>query len=334
MRFFANIFTAACCLIIVITARGQEKSDSTSTVNTSNADTLSIDKELLADLKAMLDSIADRSNYFSVSVGVTNRLFSIRNNNFNAQQANNKVALTPSAAWYHRSGFGFSAVAFLSKPDEKAAFYQYAISPSYDNLKGKNLAYGISYSGYIVDKRYEMYATPFRHEGFAYIYNRKGWLRTTLSAGYGKGKFTQVSSADTLIFNTPRFITDTSLVGLQDFSIAASVLHSFEWDDVFNRGDGFSLVPQIMIAGGAQQYDVHSKKSVQLLRRYRIIQRSYQSHSIDNTGLRFQTIAASLNLSYYIGSFSLSPSYFYSYFFPESDDKTSHVFSVTAGFIF
>jgi hypothetical protein len=320
-------------LFAYTSASAQENSDSSKAVQ-AVSDSIDIDKQMLADLKSLLDSISSRTSFFSVSLGVGNRLFSIRNNNFNAQQVNKRIAFTPSAAWYHHSGFGLSAVAFLSKPEEKLQFYQYAFSPSYDNIRGKKFSYGVSYTYYLVDKKTEQYATPFRHEGFAYMQSKKGWLRTGLSAGYGKGHFVQVSQIDTVIFNIPRLITDTTKVGLQDFSLTASVSHPFEWDDIFKSGDGFSITPQVMVAAGAQTYDVNSKKSIRSTRRLRIVQRSYNANSTENTGLRFQTVAASVNLSYYSGSFSISPSYFFSYYLPESDEKTSHVFSITAGFIF
>ncbi len=333
MRGFLYFMYLLSFMLTITAVTAQEPKDS-SVVAKEMADSIDIDKEMIAELKLLLDSISSKTSFFSVSVGVGNRLFSIRNNNFNAQQVNKRIALTPSAAWYHHSGFGISAVAFLSKPEQKIQFYQYAFSPSYDNLRGRNFSYGVSYTYYLVNKKTEDYATPFRHEGFAYLQSKKGWLRAGISAGYGKGHFTQVAQLDTVIFNIPRLITDTTRVGLQDFSLAASVSHPFEWDDIFKSGDGFSITPQIMLAAGAQMYDISSKKSIRSNRRLRVIQRSYNSNSTENTGLRFQTVAGSINLSYYSGSFSISPSYFFSYYLPESDEKTSHVFSITAGFIF
>jgi hypothetical protein len=49
-------------------------------------DSLLSDEALLADLRSLLDSMGIRKSFFSVDLGVGNRLFSLRNNTFNAQQ--------------------------------------------------------------------------------------------------------------------------------------------------------------------------------------------------------------------------------------------------------
>ena len=49
-------------------------------------DSIALDESMLADLRFLLDSMKIRQSFFSVDMGVSNRLFSVRNNNFNAQQ--------------------------------------------------------------------------------------------------------------------------------------------------------------------------------------------------------------------------------------------------------
>ena len=334
MKFVAAIITAVGCIFFVTVVSGQQKIDTSRSPIAPGVEGIYSDDAFLAELKAMVDSITGKTNFFSVSLGVTNRLFSVRNNNFNFHQLNKRLAITPSVTWFHHSGLGINAVAFLGKPGEDVAFYQYAVSPSYDNFRGKKFVYGLSYAGYIINKKYEAYATPFRHEGFAYVYNRKGFVRTTLSAGYGKGRFNEIGLSDTVISNSPRLIADTSVVSLQDFSIIASFSHAFEWENVFKSGDEISFIPELIVAGGAQQYDVNSKKAIHVSRHHRVIKRSYHTDSIENVGPRFENAAAAVNLFYYRGSFSVSPSYLFCYYFPNSGNQVSHNISLTAGFIF
>jgi hypothetical protein len=148
-------------------------------------DSLLSDEALLADLRGLLDSMGIRKSFFSVDLGVGNRLFSLRNNSFNAQQvAENRVSFTPSLAYYHKSGLGVSATAFMSVFDGKASFYQYAFSPSYDFLNSKQVAFGVSYAYYLTRDDLSFYATPFRHELYGYVRGRKGWLRPGFNAGW------------------------------------------------------------------------------------------------------------------------------------------------------
>ncbi|WP_336514463.1 hypothetical protein [Pollutibacter soli] len=297
-------------------------------------DSIELDMDLLKDFKAMLDSISNKTNFFSVSISGGNRLFSLKNNNFNAQQPENRLAITPSVFYYHHSGFGMNATAYFSKLDGKSQFYQYAFTPSYDYLKGKAIAFGISYSYYLKEKKLEQYATPFSHELFGYIQTRKGWLRSGFSIGWGKGQYVEVRRLDTVIFTIPRSITDTTTVGLQDFSFTASVSHPFEWNGLFKPIDGLSVIPQLMLVAGAQHFDVSSSKRLTSSRKFVTISRNYISSDQENTGLRIQSAAFALSVSYFIGGFSLTPNYFISYYFPETDRPFSNIFSLTAAYMF
>lgn len=297
-------------------------------------DSIQLDMELLKDFKAMLDSISNKTDFFSVSIGAGNRLFSVKNNNFNAQQPESRLAITPSVFYYHHSGFGINATSYFSKLDGKSRFYQHAFTPSYDYLKGKAIAFGVSYTYYLKQKKLEQYTTPFNHELFGYIQTRKGWLRSGLSIGWGKGDYVEIRRLDTVIFAIPRSITDTTSVGLQDFSFTASISHPFEWNGLFKSTDGFSLFPQFMLVAGAQHFDISSRKRLTSSRKFITLSRNYISSDEENTGLRVQSAAFAISASYFIGGFSLTPNYFVSYYFPDTDRPFSNIFSLTAAYMF
>jgi hypothetical protein len=298
-------------------------------------DPLLTDDVLLADIRSLLDSFGIRKSFFMVDIGVSNRLFSLRNNNFNAQQLTaNRIAFTPSVTYYHKSGLGFSAMAFLSSFDGKASFYQYAISPSYDYLNHKNFSFGISYAYYITQDDLSFYATPFKHEFYGYIRGRKGWLRPGFTAGWATGTYQEVATLDTVIFGIPRRIVDTTDVGIKDLALTFSLAHHFDWDDVLLKGDGISLVPQVMVVGGAQQYEVDSKTTIFSGARLRYASRRFNSSSTENTGLRFQSLAFAMNASYFYKKLTLSGGYFLNYYLPETDQPFTHIFSVSAGLTF
>lgn len=300
-----------------------------------SVDSLLSDEALLADIRGLLDSMGIRKSFFTVDLGVGNRLFSLRNNSFNAQQVSeNRVSFTPSVAYYHKSGLGLSATAFLSMFDGKASFYQYAISPSYDYLDSRKLVFGISYAYYLTRDDLSFYATPFKHELYGYVRARKGWLRPGFSAGWASGSYREVRQLDTVINGIPRRFTDTTDVGVTDLALSASVSHSFDWEGVFSRKDGLSVVPMVMLTAGAQTYDVQSKFTVFSGRRFRYVSRRVRTNDYENTGLRFQSVSAAVNASYFLGAFSLSGGYFLNYFIPETDTRFTHVFSVSVGLTF
>ena len=298
-------------------------------------DSINIDDSMLADLRYLLDSMKIRQSFFSVDLGVSNRLFSLRNNNFNAQQVTaDRIAFTPSVTYYHKSGFGMSAMAFLSTFDGKASFYQYAFSPSYDYFNNKKVAFGFSYAYYLTRDDLSVYATPFKHELYGYVRGRKGWLRPGFSMGWATGSYSEIKQLDTVIFGIPRRFIDTTHVGLEDFSMSVSVSHYIDFDDLIKKGDGLSIVPQLILVAGAQNYQADSKTSVYAGIRLRNTGRRYLTNAVENTGLRFQSVAAAINASYFINKLSLSAGYYLSYSLPETDKPFTNIFSISAGLTF
>jgi hypothetical protein len=298
-------------------------------------DSIEIDEDMLSDLRYLLDSMKIKKSFFSVDMGVGNRLFSVRNINFNAQQVtSNRISITPSLTYYHKSGFGISAMAFLSSFEGTPRFYQYAFSPSYDYLNNKKVSFGLSYAYYITREDLSVYATPFKHELYGYVRGRKGWVRPGFSMGWATGTYMDIKQLDTVIFGIPRRFVDTTLVDLQDFSMTFSAAHHIDFDDVFKKGDGFSIIPTVMLVAGAQNYAADSKTTLfsgTLLRR---VTRRYESATTDKTGLRFQSLAASLSTTYFLDKLALSAGYFVSYYLPETDTPFTHIFSITAGLTF
>jgi hypothetical protein len=337
MKKICLLYLLGLSLSLSLAAQDKPARDTLPLVDTTliQTDSISIDKDMLADLRYLLDSMKIRKSFFSVELGVGNRLFSMRNINFNAQQVtSNRISFMPSVTYYHKSGFGMSAMAFLSTFDGNPKFYQYAFSPSYDYLNNKKVSFGLSYTYYLTRDDLSVYATPFKHELYGYLRGRKGWLRPGFSLGWATGTYTDIKQLDTVIFGIPRRFVDTSLIGLQDFSMTFSAAHYFDFEDLFKKEDGLSIVPVIMLVTGAQNYAADSKTTLFSGTRLRNITRRYSYETSGKTGLRFQSLAAALSINYYINKLSFSAGYFISYYLPETDKPFSHIFSITAGLTF
>lgn len=337
MKKFFFFYLLTVLFSLRLSAQEEPLRDTVPSADTSllQTDSISVDEDMLADLRLLLDSMNIRKSFFSVDLGVGNRLFSVRNINFNAQQVtSNRISFTPSVTYYHKSGFGLNAVAFLSSFEGKLKFYQYAFSPSYDYLNNQKVSFGMSYTYYLTRDDLSVYATPFKHELYGYVRGRKGWIRPGFSMGWAIGTYTDVKQLDTVIFGIPRRFVDTSFIGLQDFSMTFSAAHYFDFEDLFKKGDGLSISPIIMLVTGAQNYAADSKTTLFSGTRLRNVTRRYSYATTDKTGLRFQSLAAALSATYFIEKLSLSAGYFISYYLPETDMPFSHIFSINAGLTF
>ncbi len=294
---------------------------------------------LLAELRLLLDSMGQQGSFFSVTTSVSNRLFSAKNNAFNSQQTNSGVtAFMPSIAYFHKSGFGLSGTGYVRAIDGSPAFYQMALSPSYDKI-GKKIIYGISYSYYIKQQDLASSATPYNHEWYAYVQAKKLWLKPALAVGWASGKYQDVSSTIVTRFGAPRLVVDTSDVRLKDLSLSASLSHSFSFTKVFSKKGLLAIVPQLSLIGGIQNYSATSKSLIRLdhsredeLRRVR---KRYKVSSSSSSTMSLQTAALSTNVSWYKGAFSISTGYFLGYYFNSSaSSQFSHIFNVGLGFTF
>ena len=95
-------------------------------------DTTAVMDSLMKDFDKFLDSLSAPKSFFAVNIGVGTGFFSFENKNSVFLSTRKKMILSPSAGYYHRSGLGISATAFLIHDDDALNIYQFAFSPSYD----------------------------------------------------------------------------------------------------------------------------------------------------------------------------------------------------------
>ena len=288
---------------------------------------------LLREVRFILDALNEPRSFFTFETSIGNRNFSLHNNSFNAQQlTTNKFTLVPSASYIHKSGFGASAAAYMTW-EQQPQFFQYALSPSYDHF-GKKFAYGISYTYYITKDDLEFYTTPINHEFYGYINSKKGWLRPRLAAGWAKGNYREITRFDTTIFGIRRTIIDTSTVDLGGFTLMASVMHEFSWYKIFGKYDNISLMPQVSVVAGTENYETNSQGKLITQTLDRRFVRRYNLNEEEKSGFRFDSFAFSLYLTYYNGPLYISPQYFVSYFLGDTDKKFSNIISLSVGVLF
>jgi hypothetical protein len=299
---------------------------------------------LLKEFEAFVDSLTATKSYFDISTGIGNRLFSLRNNAFNSQQAaTNKLTLTPALGYYNRSGIGLSWTSFLVFDGSNTGLAQHAFTPSYDYTKSEKVGFGISYTRYFINSSYSFSATPFQNEIYGYVAAKKGWLQPGLSIGWAKGKYSEEYSKDTvvtrIINGIPRQVSitlrDTIKTTLSDFSLIGSLKHDFEWYEIFGKKDDITFTPMLMLIAGNQKYNVSQTSSFTGTYRPRLYKSLGSFADNGSTGFRLQSAGISLNATYTTGKFYISPQYYFDYYLPNDlsagDKRTTSVFTVTLG---
>jgi len=290
---------------------------------------------LLQAIRDLVKDIDVRKSIFSASIGVGNRLYSMRNDGMNAQQSSlNQFAMTPMISYVHKSGLGITGMAYGKIGDGNLTPYQFVLSPSYDRMGRGKLAYGISYAHYFVRDDLDFYATPLTNELYGYIHTRKTWLEPGLSVGWAGGGYREVRTLDTTILGIPRHIEDTLKVHLQDLTVAASLSHDFNFDDVLFKGDGISLEPRLSLVAGTTAYTYDLKRTVLLHRKLLTRTRIRAGSKTGDTGFQMQSAGFSLTGSYIIGNWAISPQYYLGYYFQDSEHPFTHLFSLAVMVMF
>lgn len=300
------------------------------------------DDSLLQDIKGLIKSKSKTKSFFSAYLTASNRLFSTINNAFNAQQTAASVALTPSISYYHKSGLGISTTSYLRPTSVSGGLYQLAITPSYDFIGDKTM-YGLSYTKYVKTDPANSYTTPYDNEVYGYFQERKTWLRPSFTIGWAGGSYTDVTTSQVRVNGNLISVKDSSLITINDFSSILGLSHNFKFSDVLNSDDLFTIVPQISLIGGVQGYKAKyltvgnfmtgpRSRENDLMR----IRERYNFRSSSTvSSFTLQTIAASINVSWYKDAFSFSGGYFTGYYLQSgTSNQWSHIFNISLGITF
>ena len=306
-----------------------------------NRDTTAVLDSLMADFDKFLDSLIAPKSFFSVSVGVGTGVFSFEDKNsvfFNSQK---KLIISPTAGYYHKSGFGLSATAFTIMEDSKLNFYQYAFSPSYD-LINRKFSVGISYTKYLRKDSLNFYATPICNEVFTYFSWKKWWVRPTINIAYGWGskeeyekrKFDRL--AQLLSQRDRYFIIIRNEESVRDLSVNISVRKDFDWYDVLGKDDNITFTPVIMLNSGTQTFGFNTSYSYSF-NTIRTNSLPSNQEISDNTDFALQSTSLALRGSYFKGKFLFQAQVLFDYYLLDLYDDQSRlnsVFSLTAGLSF
>jgi hypothetical protein len=302
-------------------------------------DTTAVLDSLLKDFDSYLDSLTGHKSFFTVNLAIGTGFFSFNDRNTVTVNTEKKLIFSPSAGYFHKSGFGVAASAYALF-NNGMNFYQYSISPSYDRIK-KRYSTGIAYTRYLTKDSLDFYTTPIQNELFAYFSYKKWWVRPTLSLSYGWGSKEEYEKREAtrlarLLERPDRyFVTIKNKESVKDFSATISVRKDIDWYNVLTKSDNVTLTPIAMLNAGTQTYGFNTSYSYNFSP---VRANSLPSNNdiSDNTQFAFQSACMAIRGSYLKGRFLLQSQVLFDYFLQDLDSgsKLNTVYSITAGVSF
>ncbi len=294
------------------------------------------------EMLKMINEYDKNSSYLRVNVGIGNNLYSNQDKSIEALQNSQTFVVSPSAGYYHKSGFGISFAGFLLNDNNKTDFYQYTLTPSYSYKKGKVTDALISYTHYFEKSIYNYYTSPIQNELYGNILFKKPWLKPGVALGYSTGKFDQSVHIDTAVRILNRLVhiiySDTVTTKITSYSVAASVEHSFIYYNLFTIKDGIIITPQLSLITGVNTYDMSHTSRLDYYNAYtkkalrRI--RHFQSQG-NNKNYQLQSFGFDLDVNYSMGKFYCEPDLYLNYYLPDANDnRFTQIFNFNIGITF
>lgn len=296
---------------------------------------------LFRDFDAFMDSILSPNSYFLSSLSAGKGFYNFESKSGSLITTDKKLTYSPLLGYYHKSGVGLTATGYLVDDGQNMNFFQGSLSPSFDYLKNKNFAAGISYTRFFTKDSLPFYTTPIQNEFYAYFTYRKWWLRPMLAASYGWGGRTDYNQREELIqdlrLRRRGFTYINTLETISDFSLIASVRHDFYWLDVFTYKDHIRFTPQVSFTSGTQKFGFNQSSNTYAttVRTGTNVLFNSENFYLDDH-IKFQPLSLTLFLrgEYSIGKFFIQPQVMLDYYIPATTENFNALFQMNLGFIF
>lgn len=349
-----------CCVLLTKAGFTQLPADTSSVNDASLAMDTSINyDDVFDEFESFLDSLLAPRSYFLVNAAANNSTFNYINTENQLLAATEKLLLSPTIGYYHKSGPGITVTGSMVRPDARGkkgfGFYQYAITPSFDFIKSRRWIAGVSFTRYITKDSVKFYTTPLQNEFSSYFLWRKSWVQPGIAFNYGWGSRKDVEkrrefldiyrylrlyrsllrrNPGLVIPSPPASTVTTTEENIIDYSFTASLRHTFYWLALSRRNDLLKLTPMISFSAGTQKYGLNQTKTTYATN-IRALQFNSGSTSLDNE-LKFQPLAVTIYLrsEYSLGKFFIQPQFILDYYFPAAEKNLRSVVSVNTGFIF
>lgn len=295
------------------------------------------------EVDSLLSIMFKPKSFFDINLTSGNGFF-VQKTTSNINTSAGTIFFTLNSSYLHKSGFGISGTLQALPEEGNFTVFQGSLSPSYDYIKNKKWGFGVSYTRYFNKKDLSFYVSPLTNEYYAYGTYKGGWLRTTFALDYAEGTQAEVQKTTReVIIRRTNGRRDTvrlsqsfnQTTSINDFSTMLSFQHRFFLGTVFNRNDGFSFTPSIIIIAATQRFGTSLQASGNFNSALYNINRSLTntSSSVRNN-FRLQNTSLSLRGEYSINKFYLQPHILIDYTFPSASKQWNLIYNLTAGLTF
>ncbi|MBP9103533.1 MAG: hypothetical protein KBF82_06685 [Chitinophagaceae bacterium] len=330
--------------LIGIAASSQSNTSDTTIVPTDNSfliDTTIDYGELFQDFEAFMDSILSPHSYFLATISLGKSFYNFESKTNSSTKAIQKLTYSPTVGYYHKSGLGINATGYIVDDGTKMNLYQSSVSPSFDYLKNKAIATGISYTRFFTKDSLPFYTTPLQNELYGYFTYRKSWIRPTVAVSYGWGSRSDYSEREEQLIDIwlrrRGYTYINTEESISDFSLTTSIRHDFYWLDVLTYKDHIRFTPQLSFTSGTQKFGFNQKSNTYVTKLPNNSSVLYNSDNVYlDDKLKFQPLALTMNFrgEYSIGKFFVQPQFALDYYFPATTDNFSSYFSINVGCMF
>lgn len=280
----------------------------------------------LESLMMLMDSTHAPKSELVVSLGIGNQPYSFitRTRNTTTIGYSTKTFLTPSIAYYHKSGLGLSFSTYTLLDGSQKGLFEYDITPSYDYVED-DFRVGVAFTKYLFEdtSKLPFPKTPLTNELYAYITLQQLWVQPSIAFDYAFGAYEETGG----IGNQFKRKYEAN-----DFSVVTTLRHTFSFFGVLSNVDAVDIVPGVLLIMGTDKYNRSFGGTFYdaRIRRYRRV----QGASSQTSAFDFRVFGASLNLSYSIGKLTISPQYFLDVPLQKSDRSHYSYFLTTVCFFF
>jgi hypothetical protein len=297
--------------------------------------------QLFRDFDSFMDSILSPNSYLLASLSVGKGFYNFESKANSSITTSKKLTYSPTLGYYHKSGLGLTGTGYLVDDGSKFNFFQAAVSPSFDFLKNKSFATGVSFTKFFTKDSLSFYTTPLQNELYGYFTYRKSWIRPMVAFSYGWGSRTDFIRREALIqdlrLRRNGFTYINTEEKIRDFSIIASLRHDFYWLDIFTYKDHIRFTPQLAFTSGTQKFGFNQSSSTYAttIRTATNVLFNTENVYLDDH-LEFQPLSLTLFLrgEYSIGKFFIQPQVTLDYYFPAASENFNALFQLNMGFVF
>jgi hypothetical protein len=319
--------------------------------------------ELFNELDLLLDSLAEPQNVtlFNLSAGPSFLSYETRNASQPISQQ--KINISPSLGFFHRSGLGVTGGATIIRDSSGINPYQYFVSGSFDYARNHSWISGIAYTRYFTKENLSFYTSPLQNEVYGYFTYRDLWFKPSVNVAYGWGNRKGLEQLQSMIIELKQKKNtnngngngnggggggnggaDTTITTVDnlfnekviDLNLAVSVRHDFYFMHALSS-DHIKLTPQISFVNGSQQFGFNQTSTTYTSssKNNRNVLVNTENNSFDNE-FRFQPIAVTtfLKAEYKKGIFYLQPQLILDYYLQQTAKPFTTAFVVNCGLVF